>query len=456
MSDTATSQLAVKDLTTGPIGKQLLRLAAPIVGGSFIQMAYNFTDMAWLGRLGSKEVAAVGVVGVLLWLAYSIATLTKVGSEVCVAQAIGAKDSPRAASFASHNFTLSTLVALGIIALYYTVGPLIVQFYHLEPDSHGMALRYLYIVTPGLLPLFLSVTMGGLYNAAGQSTIPFRANAIGLVLNMILDPLFIFVCGWKTEGAALATTTAEVAVFLILLYRLRCKDRLFSGFPLWVKLQRQRVLAILKVGVPVALLNSLFAFVSIFMGRIVALKGSDIGVAVLTAGGQLEAITWNASQGFSTALGAFVGQNYASGKIHRVRKGYRSALLYTSMFGLTATLLFLFAGEEFFSIFVPDAATYVEGGRYLYIAAFSQLFIMVEITTQGLFYGVGKSGMPAIISIVGNYARIPVALLLIAHGGGLAAIWWTISMSSVAKGLVAALCLPWLFKKINSKAFSTI
>ncbi|MDR1153895.1 MAG: MATE family efflux transporter, partial [Bacteroidales bacterium] len=94
-----------KDLTNGPIKRQLFNLAMPIMGTSFIQMAYSLTDMAWVGRLGSEAVAAIGAVGILTWMTSSIALLTKVGSEVSVAQSIGGRNEDDARRYASHNLT---------------------------------------------------------------------------------------------------------------------------------------------------------------------------------------------------------------------------------------------------------------------------------------------------------------------------------------------------------------
>ena len=95
----------IKNLTQGPINKQLFNLAMPIMATSFIQMAYSLTDMAWVGRLGSEAVAAVGSVGILTWMSGSISLLNKVGSEVSVGQSIGAQNHEDARNFASHNIT---------------------------------------------------------------------------------------------------------------------------------------------------------------------------------------------------------------------------------------------------------------------------------------------------------------------------------------------------------------
>ena len=102
----------IKNLTEGPILRQLFMLAMPIMATSFIQMAYSLTDMAWVGRLGSEAVASIGSVGLLTWMTSSIALLNKVGSEVSVGQSIGLRDETSARSFATHNVTLSLVLSL--------------------------------------------------------------------------------------------------------------------------------------------------------------------------------------------------------------------------------------------------------------------------------------------------------------------------------------------------------
>lgn len=102
----------IKNLTHGPINRQLFNLAMPIMATSFIQMAYSLTDMAWVGRLGSEAVAAIGSVGILTWMSGSISLLNKVGSEVSVGQSIGAQNQEDARHFASHNITIALIISL--------------------------------------------------------------------------------------------------------------------------------------------------------------------------------------------------------------------------------------------------------------------------------------------------------------------------------------------------------
>ncbi|MDO4721908.1 MATE family efflux transporter [Porphyromonas circumdentaria] len=445
----------IKDLTQGKISKQIITLAAPIIGTSFIHVVYSFTDMAWIGRLGSREIAAVGVVAVLVWLTSSIGSIVKVGSEVCVAQGLGAHNEELARSYAKHNSTLALYFSLGIMVLCQLFAHKIIALYALEDDISTMAEHYLQIVSLGFPFFFLSLCYGGIYTAAGRSNVPFAINSLGLITNILLDPLFIFVLDYGVEGAAWATVLSEFLVFSVFFYRIKIKEQLLGKWGIAGRLHYKETKKILTLGLPVALLNSLFALITLTMGSIASRTGGHIGVATINTGGQLEAITWNTSQGFGTALAAFVGQNYAARKYKRIFKAFKVCIIFTSIFGLIATFLYYFWGEEFFALIVPDPEAYTEGGNYLRIAAYSQLFMMAEITIQGLFYGTGRSVTPASISIAGNLLRIPLAFLFLSWGWQLNGVWWAISLTSMLKGTIAIATLPYIKGKIKLLSNST-
>ena len=426
----------IKNLTEGPILRQLFMLAMPIMATSFIQMAYSLTDMAWVGRLGSEAIAAVGSVGILTWMTSSLSFLNKVGSEVSVGQAIGMKDETAARSFSTHNLTLALMISFVWACILFIFASPIIGIYELKPNIADDAISYLRIVTTAFPFVFLSATFTGIFNAAGRSKVPFTINAIGLGINMILDPLFIFVFDWKTDGAALATWLAQAIVFALFVHQLKFKRILWDDFLFFGKLKKLYTIKIFKIGLPVATLNALFAFANMYLGRIASTVGGHLGLMAMTTGGQIEAITWNSAQGFSTALSAFVAQNYAARQIHRVMKALKSMFFITFVFGMICTCLFIFCGNDIFSIFVPEKEAYETGGLFLRIDGYSQLFMMLEITVQGVFYGIGRTVPPAIISVVFNYLRIPLALFFVSLGWGLAGIWWCVCLTSILKGII--------------------
>ncbi len=426
-----------KDLTQGRIGEQLFKLALPIMASSFIQMAYSLTDMAWVGRLGSPASAAVGAVGMLVWTTSSIALLTKVGAEVSVGQSIGAYDEKAAKSFASHNITLALYIAVGWAALLGLGAHTWISLFQMNETITLRSSSYLQIISMGFPFVFLSLAFTGIYNAAGRSTIPFYISGIGLGLNIFLDPIFIYVFKYGINGAAWATVLSQMVVLTLFIYHVKWKSPLLNGFPLFCKLKLKETKRILKLGAPVATFNTLFSFVSLFLSSQAARSGGHLGVMALATGGQIEAITWTTAQGLSTALSAFISQNFAANKMHRVIKAWTTTLWMSGIVGGIITVCFIAFGSNIFGLFVPEEEAAKAGGIYLHIAGYSQLFMMLEISTQGVFYGIGRTIPPALTSIVLNYARIPLSWLLCQHMG-VEGIWWAITLSSIAKGITLA------------------
>ncbi len=445
-----------RNLTEGPVMRQLFRLSMPIMATSFIQMAYTLTDMAWVGRIGSEALAAIGAVGILTWMSASFSLLSKVGSEVSVGQSIGARNETDAKRFASHNITLALILSLVWGGLLFICARQILNLFGLETHLTPPAVSYLRTIIIAFPFYFLSAAFTGIYNASGRSNIPFYVNATGLILNVVLDPLFIFGFNLGTQGAAYATCIAQVVVCLLFVRQLRFRDKLLGGFPFLTHLQKKYALRIFKLGAPVAVFNSLFAIINMAVCRLAAQYGGHIGLMTFTTGGQIEAITWNTAQGFATALSAFVAQNFAAGRHDRVLHAWRKTLWMTSIFGLCCSLLFIFFGNEVFSIFTPETEAYLSGGVFLKIDGYSQIFMMMEITTQGMFYGVGRTLPPAFTSIALNSMRIPIAILLVGLGLGVEGIWWAVCITTTAKGLVLTIWFAIARKKIFQSGLSTV
>lgn len=448
------AQFGVRNLTEGKIFNQLIQLAMPIMATNFIQMAYTLTDMAWVGRLGSEEVAAIGSVGILIWLASSFAILTKIGAEISIAQSIGSNQLDKAKKYASHAVTMSFLIGItGGIVLFLGASE-IISFYKLESHIAEMATRYLQVVALALPFLYGSNTFCGVYNGAGRTVIPFYLIASGLVFNMILDPLFILGIGswggWGVEGAGLATLVSQVLVVLLFVWQMKGPRGILNRFPYWVKLEKSYTLRIFKLGAPIAAMNCFMAAISFSIARISSTFGGHLAVMCQTTGSQIEGITWNTSNGFSTALGTFAAQNYAAGKIVRTQKAYRYTFLTLLSLGLIVTFAFVYWGEGIFGIFVPEVEAKIAGGEYLFIVAFCQIFMMLESTTLGMWNGYGKTIPPAIISMFFNFLRIPLALVF-APTYGVVGIWWTLTVTAILKGLVSACCWQIVSKRYLRK-----
>lgn len=431
------------DLTQGSIFRSLWVMAVPLISASFIQMAYSMTDMLWLGHLGSDAVAAAGAAGFFTWMCNALSFMSKIGAEITVSQSMGAKDHQRAAIYADQAVKLSALMGLGYACLIFIFAPTLIGLFHFEPHIAERAVGYMRIIAPGLFFQFNNNTFSGLYNGQGDSRTPFRTTAVGLVVNIALDPLLIYGYGpfpqLGTAGAAIATTLAQVVVFCIF------SRRVFTDrFPLgrlnpFTGLKKKFARRIILLGLPVSLENMLFSIFSLTLATLAARWGA-IGVATQSIGSQIEAISWMTAAGFSTALAAFTGQNYGARNYERIRKGYRLTMSIAGSIGALAGVLFFLFNKEIFSLFVTEPAAIEAGGEYLKILAISQLFMVTESVTAGAFNGTGNTTPPALVSIVFTGARIPLAYFLTTFPAlGLTGIWWSVTLSSIIKGTILPL-----------------
>lgn len=439
------------NLLEGNIAGTLAKLAFPIMGTSFIQMAYNLTDMIWIGRVSSNAVAAVGAAGMYLWLATGFVTVPRMGGQVKTAHAIGAGESRKAGDYARAAFHMGFVLMMLCTVIYVFANEALISFFKLNQESVIRDARiYLVVTGLGISFTYLNQIFTGLFMAIGNSMVTFRATTVGLVINIFLDPALIFGVGFFPKlgvaGAALATVLAQAIVFVVFVLAAKKDKVLFDKFLLWEKSGRDEWREITKIGFPIAVQNVIFSSLSMIIARLVAAFG-DTAVAVQKVGSQIESISWMTADGFAAAINAFVAQNHGAGKKERVYKGYLTGISIMLLWGLLTTgVLYFFAGP-LFGIFIAEEAVRPMGIDYLRILSVSQMFMCLEIASAGAFQGLGRPMVPAVSGIVGNVGRIPLAVLLSTTALGLNGIWWSISISSIAKGVVVGLCFVFVIRK---------
>ena len=384
------------NLTKGPILKTLTKLAVPIMASAFLGTLYNITDMAWIGLLGSRAVAGVGVGGM---------------------------------------FTRQ-----------------MVGFFQLaDTETYAAAMSYTRIACGLIVFSFLTLTLTGIYTAQGDSKTPFLANLVGLAMNMILDPVLILGPGifprLGVAGAAIATVTAQAIVMSIMILGIMVqkKENVLKGIKLFAKLPREYVGGICKIGIPTAIQGMAYCAISMVLTRMVSGYGAE-AIATQRVGGQIESVSWNTADGFGAALNAFIAQNYGAGKNDRVRKGYKASLWTVGIWGVLISVIFICFPEPIAQIFFHEPKAIATAMGYLVIIGFSEAFMCVELTTVGALSGLGRTRLCSIISIAFTSARIPLAILL---GGimGLNGIWWALSSTSIVKGIIFTSTFLWITRK---------
>jgi MATE family, multidrug efflux pump len=447
------------DLTSGPIFSTLIKMAVPIMATSFVQMAYNLIDMIWIGRLGSSSVAAVGTAGFYVWLGFSLIIISRIGAEIGVSQSIGRKDSESALNFAANSiqFNVFTAFLYGLMLIIFR-HPLIDFFNLKDPYVVESAISYLTIVAAGTVFTFINPVFSSIYNGIGDSKTPFKINSVGLVMNIILDPILIF--GWGpfpkmgVKGAAIATVFSQMVVTIIFIFYFRSRKAPLENLKIFVKPGMVYLKKIVKLGAPVGMHSGLFTVFAIIIARIIAQWG-PIPIAVQKVGSQIEALSYMTAHGFASALGAFTGQNFGNKNWQRIWHGYFIALASMTVFGILVSLFFIFGARWIFSLFIPEEEAMRQGAIYLRIMGYSQLFMCWEIATRGAFNGIGRTIPHSIVGVFFTGLRVPAAIIFSSAAlYGLNGVWWSISISSVFKGVVLVIWFILLLYKhpeIDSK-----
>ena len=441
-------------LTRGPIFKVLMMLALPIMASAFLSTAYSIVDMFWIGKLGASAVAGVGIGGQFIWLSGGIATLAKMGGQIHVGQSLGRGDRQAAKKYSEAALQLVLLFGV-LYGLIFTIfAKQLVGIFHLT-DASTIAYANIYsrIVCGLVLFFFVNNVLTGLFTAQGDSKTPLKANVMGLLLNIVLDPIMIFGLGPLPElgvvGAAVATVVSHIVTTVILVVSAASKkkeDNILQEVNVLCKPKGAYWANVLKMGWPNALQSILYCAISMVLTRVIAGFG-DVAVAAARLCEQLEALTWNAADGFAGAINAFVAQNFGAAKMDRVRKGYRVAFLSSAIWGIFTTALFLAFPNEIIGLFFQEAEEISVAVSYLVIVGLSQAFMCVELMAVGAISGLGSTKVCSGISVFFTAMRVPLALILTNTSLGLEGVWWTLTITSVCKGVCLHIAFLLLCKR---------
>lgn len=425
------------NLTTGNIPKGLMSFAIPIIATNFIQTAYNMVDMIWISKLGSGAVAAVGTATFFVSLAISLSELIATGSAVRISQSIGANNRKDAKTYIGNGFIMAFILAMIYSITIIIFRKSVIGFFELgDITIERDAITYLVISMISVLFMYFNAMFVSVANSMGDSKSPFKINTIGFILNTVLDPILIFgmlnIEGLGVLGAAIATLISRMLVSVLFLIQTKDMFKISNEKFKFDKLKAQDVL---KLGFPYALQRVLFSSIGIIIAKIIAGWGST-AIAVQKIGVQIEAISFMTIAGLNRAMRTFVGQNFGAEKIGRIKEGYKIGLILSTIFGLMTTALLVFFAEPIFSVFLNEKEALSMGSNYLKIIGYSQVFMCIEIISGAAFNGLGKTYIPSIVSIIFTSLRIPLAIFLSGTFLGLNGVWWTISLSSMAKGLL--------------------
>jgi putative MATE family efflux protein len=429
--------------------RALLTLALPIFIATFVQTMYNVVDTAYVGRLGADSIAALTFCFPVFFFLIGLNSGIAIGMNSSVSRYLGAKDKEAAERSAAHGLVLSFAFGAIVIVLgLFFLKPLF-SLFGADPAVLPLAMGYMRIILLGVLFMFPSFIMSSIFSAQGDTRTPMKVQVAGLVLNAILDPIFIYLLHLGVQGAAEASVLGFLFALVLFLFFLRRKSYLrisFRGF----RFSFPSVWEICQVGVPASLMMLLLSIYVVFINRFMAHFGTKT-VAAFGLVSRLESFATMPIVALSVSLVTLVAMFYGARRFDQVKDiawyGIRAGIVLTAGVGV----VFFVTAKLWLMIFTGDAALLGLGIAYLRVDVLTfplmSTSMIISRTMQGL--GMGAPGFFI------NFIRIMLVAVPLAYvfvfviGWGFLSVAWAMVLGGVASNITALLWLKFKFDRVT-------
>ena len=429
-------------LTEGSVGRHLVDMTVPILFGITMMMAQSIIDAWFLGQVGDRALAAFSFGFPILMVITSVAIGLGAGTSSVVARAIGSGDHRRARRLATDSLLLSFLVTAVLAAIgIMTINPLF-KLLGAPADMIPMIRSFMTILYSGVPFLVVGMVGTSSMRATGDTVLPGKLMMGGALLNVILDPIFIFGVGpvpaMGLDGAATAALMARGTMFLGTVYfMVRRLDMVSFNRPDPAELRKSWA-DILHVGLPAAGTNAIIPIAMTFITAMIARYGPE-AVAGFGVASRIESLVLVIFYALSSVIGPFVGQNISAGKESRIRESLRLCAVFCMGSGLVIALLLAAAADHVPGLFSQNPDVTDVTRLFLWIAPISYGAYGVVMVMNAAFNGLGKP-MPAVyISAI----RMMVLYLPLAIVGrqlfGIAGIFGAYAVANILSGLLSYL-----------------
>ena len=438
----------MKDLTQGDELKTIIYFSLPILMGNIFQQIYNISDAIIIGNfLGKESLAAVGSSYQINVLIIAISIGISLGTSILVSQCFGAKNIEKLKNAVNTGFIFSLILSFIITIFGFILSNRILILINVPENLLLNSNIYLKIIFIGVIPTFAYNSLTNILKGIGDSKTPTYILIVTVILNIILDILFIAIMDYGISGAAIATVISQFISFILCFFyvKLKYSNLIFSKFHFSIDFNILK--EILTIGMSAMLQQVLISIGFIVIQILVNSFGTDCIAAFILAS-RIDAFAELPSINLGQALITFVAQNYGAKKMDRIIKGGKESLILGIIFSIITSIIIFIFPTFFISIFNKNPEIIFIGNQYLRtVSAFYIVFCLMQIL-NGLLLGYGKSFVPLIASITSFCMfQIPMAILLSKTSLRYNGIWIAAPIGWTG-GMLIRLCY---FLKISKK-----
>ncbi len=390
------------DMTTGPFFKKIVLFSVPLVFTGLLQLVYNTADTVIVGRFAGKQaLAAVGSTGALVALILNVFMGLAMGAGVVTARSIGAGDTAKIKRYTHTAMTLSVIsgIAVGIIG--YFISGLLLQLMHIETEILTLSTLYLKIYFLGAPGMLIYNFGAAIVRAHGDTQRPLYILFLSGIVNIVLNLILVIPVRLGVSGVAIATVVSQyISAALIVLYLFR-SDSVIRIRRKELRIHKQELFEIVKIGVPAGIQNSMFSIAKVIIQSSVNSFGEN-AMAGIAAGSNYDSYIYTCTNAFAQTTMTFTSQNVGAEKYENIGKVYgRCMALVCAVGGVLSLLGYIFRGQivGLFSD-VPEVIS-IGAERMQLIMPF-YITCSLQDVVAGQIRGLGKSTGPMLVSLLGT------------------------------------------------------
>ncbi len=434
-----------------PVKKAILKLALPTMLAMAMQMIYNLTDTYFIGQTGDLNlVAAISLASPLIMMFQAAGNIFASGTSCYISQKLGAKEYYEAKKSNSVAFYSAIIIGIIFTFIFLLFQNSILELIGTSDSTILPTSQYLIVMTVFCIFPILNVTLAGLIRSEGATDKAMKGMVIGIVLNIILDPLFILVFNMGSSGAAWATIIGNLISVCYFILHFVSKNSMLSINIKDFKPSKKIYGETFKIGIPAAL-SSIVMSISFILVNVIAVTYGDYVVAGNGIQMRVNSMVVMLVIGLAQGYQPFAGYCYGARKFDRLKQGFKTTIVYGTLVSLFFTLIFLLYGDSIIRLFINDDLTVQAGTQILKAFTWCVPFFGVQFTVMVTFQATGKAIKAMMISL-GRQCIIYLPLLFILNSAfGFKGFIFAQPIADITTTFIAFLLSLSFIKEMNQK-----
>ena len=440
-------------LGTENIGKLLMQYAVPAIIAMTASSLYNMVDSIFIGHgVGTMAISGLALTFPLMNLAAAFGSLVGVGAATLISVKLGQKDYDTAQRVLGNVFVLNILLGVAFTVIVMAFLDPILYFFGGSDETVGYARDYMYIILLGNTITHLYLGLNAVLRSSGHPQKAMYATIATVIINTILDPVFIYGFGWGFRGAAIATIVAQIISLMWQLWIFSSKEELLHFHRGIFRLKRKIVFDSLAIGMSPFLMNMAACFIVILINQGLKKYGGDLAIGAFGIVNRLVFIIVMIVMGLNQGMQPIAGYNFGAKQYERVTKTLKLTIIYVTgvtTFGFIIGMLF---SDTVVGIFTSDAELIELSAKGLRIVVMFFPIIGFQMVTANFFQSIGMASKAIFLSLTRQMVVLLPCLLILPRFFGAAGVWYSMPISDLLASLIAGTMLVWQFRKFRVQA----